>query len=243
MFIIYCHTNSINGKCYVGQAKQGLLNRWRGHLWAARYRRDGVGCSALNAAIRKYGPDAFRHSALATATTQLEANRLETAWIARLKSLAPSGYNLDAGGGALAQKHRSTRRKLSANMIARLARMTPEERSAMAIRGSEARTPEERSESAERGKANMDPARRSEIARIARAAQLAKSTPAERSELSRRSWSKTTPEERSARAREREHRMTPKQRSAKALKGARTKGKAVHDAVCRKARAARWGAG
>ena len=53
---LYCHTNRVNGKCYVGQTVDTMDERWREHLSAAKANR---GSPALGAAIRKYGADVF----------------------------------------------------------------------------------------------------------------------------------------------------------------------------------------
>ncbi len=124
-FVIYCHTNLVNGKQYVGQTKQNVAKRWRGHVWASKKRTDGVGCSALNAAIRKYGADAFTHEILDIVSTQDGANRAEVVWIEQRRTRAPYGYNLDGGGNAHAPKHATTRKKLSDNARARHAALPP----------------------------------------------------------------------------------------------------------------------
>src|ERR1700723_3714107 len=71
-FIIYCQTNRITGKRYIGQTKFTLRSRWKEHV---QYARAGqVGCRYFFAAIRKYGPDAFDHEVLDIVRTQAAAD-------------------------------------------------------------------------------------------------------------------------------------------------------------------------
>lgn len=110
-FIIYCHTNKVNGKKYVGQTRYALEHRWSGHVHAALKRLEK---SAFCNAIRKYGPDAFEHEVLDVVSTRDGANIAERAWIQHWGCRAPDGYNLAVGGRA-ASPHAETRQKISAS--------------------------------------------------------------------------------------------------------------------------------
>lgn len=69
-FTIYCHTNTVNGKKYVGQTGSTLEKRWQQHLYEAslpRLRR------LFLAAIHKYGPEVFAHEVLETVATESAA--------------------------------------------------------------------------------------------------------------------------------------------------------------------------
>src|SRR5271157_4003002 len=92
--IIYLVTNAVNGKQYVGQTVRPLTRRWQCHLLSAS---DGS-MGALHGAIRKYGAEAFRVKQIDLAETLEELNKKEVYYIAQLKTLAPSGYNLTLGG-------------------------------------------------------------------------------------------------------------------------------------------------
>lgn len=89
--IIYKVTNLVNGKCYVGQTRMSLQNRWKHHRYAH-------GCSALHSAIEKYGVENFTIEQIDSADTQDELNQKEQFWIAKLNTLSPNGYNLTTGG-------------------------------------------------------------------------------------------------------------------------------------------------
>lgn len=108
IYVIRCH-----GRCYVGQTRLALRDRWRAHVNAARQRRSG--CAILNAAIRKYGPDRFEIETLEWLkdVDQATVDAREESWISALGSVAPNGYNLRTGGhrGAI---HPDTKAKMSA---------------------------------------------------------------------------------------------------------------------------------
>jgi group I intron endonuclease len=92
--LIYCVTNSVNGKLYVGQTTLSLALRWRSHLRAAQ---KGSVCT-LHSAIRKYGVAAFVIEQLDSADSLEELNCKEVHYINALQTLAPAGYNLTTGG-------------------------------------------------------------------------------------------------------------------------------------------------
>jgi group I intron endonuclease len=92
--LIYCATNTVNGKKYVGQTVKSAARRWQFHLKSAK---DGSAC-ALHCAIRKYGAEVFELETIGLADTLDELNKKETYYIGRLKTLAPDGYNLTTGG-------------------------------------------------------------------------------------------------------------------------------------------------
>jgi group I intron endonuclease len=90
---IYKITNKINGKNYVGQTTTSINNRFIQHV---RYNKFGI----LHKAINKYGSENFTIEEIDGANSQSELNYLETHYIYKYESLAPSGYNLKEGGKA-----------------------------------------------------------------------------------------------------------------------------------------------
>lgn len=90
--IIYLVKNTVNGKCYVGQTRYTLQERWANHC------SKNSGCTALKNAICKYGKDAFQLTVIDTATDENELDEKERYWIEKLNTLAPNGYNLKTGG-------------------------------------------------------------------------------------------------------------------------------------------------
>lgn len=97
-FEVYCITNKVNGKLYVGVTTKGYKNRFANHV---RYSRGSRGsCRALYNAMRKYGQDAFSVELIDTASSFEEMNQLERKHITQMGSLHPNGYNLTDGGDA-----------------------------------------------------------------------------------------------------------------------------------------------
>lgn len=91
-YLIYKHTNKINGKCYIGQTcYNNPVHRWHS---------DGSGYKAQQKfyrAILKYGWENFEHQVLVEGLTKQEADELEIAYIEQFDSIR-HGYNLLIGG-------------------------------------------------------------------------------------------------------------------------------------------------
>lgn len=95
--IVYCHSNKINGKVYVGQTWQPRTKRWNRHVHDALHGESG--CRYFHAAIRKYGPEIFEHKILSYARTQEQLDNLEKVWQILLRARNREfGYNLREGG-------------------------------------------------------------------------------------------------------------------------------------------------
>lgn len=114
--IIYKITNTVNGKIYIGQTVQTLLDRWSDHCRPCRGRH--VNRSAIASAIRKYGKENFSIEEVDRAQTLDELNIKEQTYIKALKCLAPDGYNLELGGKSKTC-HSETRLKISATLKGR----------------------------------------------------------------------------------------------------------------------------
>lgn len=90
-YIIYKHTNKINGKVYIGQTRMKPSERFKNGL--------GYRTQIFYRAIQKYGWDNFEHEVLFENLTQDEANELEIQMIAEYQSNNPEyGYNISSGG-------------------------------------------------------------------------------------------------------------------------------------------------
>jgi group I intron endonuclease len=109
--IVYCITNVVNGKKYIGKTTSTIERRWYFHK---RYAEKGSS-TALHGAIRKYGKDGFELSILDVARSEEELSQKEVFHVARLETLVPGGYNLTIGGeGSSGYKATdSTKRKIS----------------------------------------------------------------------------------------------------------------------------------
>lgn len=100
-WIIYKHTNNINGKIYIGQTKQSPIVRWQSGLGYAPHNND-KDCVFWNA-IKKYGWNSFSHDIIENGIkTQEEANEREMYWIDYYRSYIgfdnANGYNMTLGG-------------------------------------------------------------------------------------------------------------------------------------------------
>jgi group I intron endonuclease len=115
---IYSITNTANGKIYIGQTTRKAGKRWGAHLSV----KSGAGKSAIKCAITKYGKDSFAFAVLDTAENQIDLDLKEIAWISKLNSVAPSGYNLTYGGSSKKICSEETRSKMRASARARFER-------------------------------------------------------------------------------------------------------------------------
>ena len=96
--IIYCITNTVNGKRYIGQTTRTAKQRLTGH-----YHSHGAnGCRALSGAIKKYGRESFSLEVLYEADSResLDSNeiRLIESYGTQDRKL---GYNLASGGSGV----------------------------------------------------------------------------------------------------------------------------------------------
>lgn len=86
---IYKITNNINGKIYIGQAKN-TLQRFKQHC-----KISNENC-LIDRAIHKYGKDNFTITIIESQV--IDYNEREKYWISTLKSKVPNGYNISDGG-------------------------------------------------------------------------------------------------------------------------------------------------
>ncbi len=93
---IYKITNTVSGKCYVGETTcKDPEERWRRHK--AKIRR-GLGCPALRDAINKYGVDKFTFEIIRECSLD-ERFDIECEYIKKYNTVVPNGYNILLGGG------------------------------------------------------------------------------------------------------------------------------------------------
>lgn len=92
--IIYCATNIINDKKYIGQTIRDLTVRKREHISQAR--NDGE--LIIHQAIRKYGEESFEWSIIDQAYNQEDLDEKEIYWIDYYNCYGDGGYNGALGG-------------------------------------------------------------------------------------------------------------------------------------------------
>ena len=219
-YTIYLITCIVTGKKYVGQTHRGLAIRWASHVNESVMNRGRL----LAKAIHKYGSSSFTQKVLETCDNLDSANEAEIKWIAKLQTMSPFGYNLDAGGN-VRNCNSETRQLLSVNARKQFAEMTPEQRNDFARKGTNAarkvnvlRTPEQCKEIARKTYAALTPEKLSERSKKSIATFNSRYTPEARSEILRKRWQALTPSQRSEIAIKRQAARTPEQRSASVRK-------------------------
>jgi len=220
IYAIYCITNTVNGKKYVGQTRCGVELRWRQHCNDA----ENGAPYLLHRAIRKYGEAAFTHALIEDVVGLDAANAAEELWISYFDSTnLELGYNLKAGGN-VAAVHPTTKAKMSASQRAHAATLSPEKRREVALNAVSVRkarfSKEELSAFGMSGYLKLSPEQRaSNIAALI--ASNRRLSPEERSALAKRRIANTDPAKRAdatrrsaALAIERATKLTPEQRLA-----------------------------
>lgn len=104
--IIYQLLNTVNGKSYIGQTIQTVMDRVYRH-------RSSTSKSAVSNAIKKYGFENFEVISLQECATQEELNAAEEYWVKKLDTLSPNGYNLKDGGGSKGKATAEAKLKMS----------------------------------------------------------------------------------------------------------------------------------
>lgn len=90
---VYCYTNKVNGKKYIGITSYSLATR------AGRGGRKYYDCRHFGSAIQKYGWGSFSPKILCSGLTEDEAKAAETHCIRLLHTTDPNyGYNINFGG-------------------------------------------------------------------------------------------------------------------------------------------------
>lgn len=98
--VIYCYTNKINGKRYVGQTVQKLKNRHCQHISATKFKSSHHdNFSPIHRAMRKYGIENFKLEILHIAD-KYSIDMLEIYCISYFNTLVKNekGYNVSSGG-------------------------------------------------------------------------------------------------------------------------------------------------
>lgn len=104
---IYCITNNVNGKQYVGQTNMTVRKRFNDHLRCGSSDEDTT--SLLYRAMHKYGAEHFSVETIETVSSssreELKSilNDREIFHIAALNTYKPNGYNMTKGGFAFAE--------------------------------------------------------------------------------------------------------------------------------------------
>lgn len=106
MYSLYCFTNTINSKRYVG-ITSNIKRRYNQHK-SGRNR-----CPVFSSAIKKYGFENFEFVVIKENLTCEEAKLLEKEFIKNFNSMVPNGYNRTEGGDASVKHDEESKRKIS----------------------------------------------------------------------------------------------------------------------------------
>lgn len=111
VYCVYCHTNKINGKKYIGITSQQPERRWNSG-------KGYVNNEYFFRSIQKYGWDNFTHEILYSELTKPEAEKIEVKLIQKYNSSKPeSGYNIELGGNAIGKISDITKSRISAALM------------------------------------------------------------------------------------------------------------------------------
>ena len=106
-YTLYCHTNKINGKKYIGITKQNPHTRWRN---GEGYKNN----EHFYRAIKKYGWHNFSHEILYTNLSLADAEEMEKRLISEYDCTNKDlGYNIQFGGNSGDKFDEETREKIS----------------------------------------------------------------------------------------------------------------------------------
>ena len=99
MGMIYCFTNKINSKKYIGQTIKSTNERYCNHKSAYQNKSYRDYDSPLHRAFRKYGFENFDYEIIAKDIEDIDLlNSLEIYYIQYYNTLVPNGYNIAPGG-------------------------------------------------------------------------------------------------------------------------------------------------
>jgi group I intron endonuclease len=113
MGYIYKITNILDGKCYIGQTKNDLNDRWKNH------KNKNSNCIYLKNAFQKYGVSNFKFQLVCICFDE-DLNKYEIEYIKKFNSLVPNGYNLKKGGENGGKHAEETKQKISETIKAKL---------------------------------------------------------------------------------------------------------------------------
>jgi hypothetical protein len=94
---MYCITNNVNGKKYIGQSVD-IKSRFRRHKASRLHEVNNQSCRAIQRAFQKYGIDNFTFEVLFYSDNREYLNYMETKIIEGYSTVVPNGYNLNNGG-------------------------------------------------------------------------------------------------------------------------------------------------
>ena len=121
MGFIYCITNKLNLKRYIGQTiEKNIQTRWTGHF------KKGSNCRYLKHALIKYGKANFNFEVVLTCE-DTDLDRHEAEYMEKYNTLVPNGYNLRAAGNH-GSHNEETKRKIGETVKEYYSKLSPDQR-------------------------------------------------------------------------------------------------------------------
>lgn len=99
MGYIYKIENLINHKCYIGQTKKTIQERYKEHIYSSKSKKSKIASKVLYKAMRKYGLENFEVTLLEECSDD-DLNNREIYWIDKFDSYR-NGYNSTIGGDGI----------------------------------------------------------------------------------------------------------------------------------------------
>lgn len=104
-YLVYCYTNKLNNKKYIGITSRSIEERESSHIYESRNKSNKCYNSPFKRAIRKYGIDGFTREIIDAANSLEDACELEKYYIRKFKTYFryknSNGYNATLGGELL----------------------------------------------------------------------------------------------------------------------------------------------
>ena len=110
--LVYCITNNLSGKKYVGATKRSLMERYSLN-WSKRL----LSNPDLRKDVEDLGQKNFKIDVIYKAKTEKQMNRMEKFYIKKLNTVFPNGYNFQLGGSkSEVIVHKETKKRISETM-------------------------------------------------------------------------------------------------------------------------------
>jgi len=121
MGYIYCISNKINNKKYIGQnIEKDIHERWKSHL------KKGSNCRYLKYAFQKYGKDNFNFEIICICFDN-DCDKYEEEYMKKFNTIVPNGYNLREAGNN-GNHNEQTKKKISESLTLHHSKLSSEQK-------------------------------------------------------------------------------------------------------------------